>query len=36
MITFINKNLQLNEQLNNKDVKDEDIDIMEEYLESNN
>ena len=32
MITFINKNSQLHEQLNNEDVKDEDINIMEEYL----
>ena len=36
MLTFTNKNLQLHEQLNDEDVKDEDIDLMEEYLESNN
>ena len=29
MLTFINKNLQLNEKLNNEDVKDEEIDHME-------
>ena len=36
MLTFINKNLQLHEQLNNEDVKDEGIDLMEEYLDLNN
>ena len=34
MITFINKNLQLHVQLYDEDVKYEDIDLMEEYLES--
>ena len=32
-LTFINKKLQLREQLNDEDVKDEDIDLMGEYLE---
>ena len=32
ILTFINKKLQLHEKLKNKDVKDEDIDVMEEYL----
>ena len=30
------QNLQLHEILNNEDVKYEDIDMMEKYLESNN
>ena len=30
------QNLQLHERLNNEDVKYEDIDMMEKYLESNN
>ena len=33
MLTFINKSLQLCEQLNDSYVKYEDIDLMEEYLE---
>ena len=36
MLTFINKRSQLHEKLNDKDVKYEDIDMTEEYLESNN
>ena len=36
MLTFINKNSQLHNQLNNEDVKDEYIDMTKEYLESNN
>ena len=36
MLTFINENVQLHEQLKNEDVKYEDIDLMKEYLESKN
>ena len=36
ILTFVNKILQLHVQLNNEYVKDEDINLMEEYLESNN
>ena len=36
MLIFINKHLPLHEQLKNEDIKDEDIDLMEEYLESRN
>ena len=32
MLTFINKKLQLHNKLNDGGVKDEDIDMMEEYL----
>ena len=36
MITFINKKLQLQDKFNDEGVKDEEIDMMEKYLESNN
>ena len=36
MLTFINKNSQLHEKLNDEDVKDEDINLTEEPLKSNN
>ena len=36
MLTFINKNLQFHEQLKYEYLKDEDIDLMEKYLESKN
>ena len=36
MLTSISKHLQLHEQFKDGDVKDEDIDLMEEYLGSNN
>ena len=36
MLTFINENIQLHQQLKNEDVKYEDIDLMKEYLESKN
>ena len=36
MLTFVNKNLQLHDQLNDEYVKDEYIDVTKEHLESNN
>ena len=36
MLTFVNIFLQLHYQLNYEDLKDEDIDLMEEYLKSKN
>ena len=32
MLTFINNNLQSNEQFNDEDIKYEDIYLMKEYL----
>ena len=36
MLIFTSKNIQLHEQFNDEYIKDEDINLTEDYLESNN